>query len=114
MTFYIRNYSSEERYDISKFLYYENGVYDTSGSPFLAKLKELPTVKYYYVDEGYREVDLIAQQEYGDLFFAYLIQFYNNMFMETFPEGTKLNLFSSDDLEELYHEMAVTQNLSEQ
>lgn len=111
MTFYIRNYTSEEKYDIAKFMNYDNGIYETVNSPFLSKLKELPTVKYYYVDNGYREIDLIAQQEYGDLFFAYLIQFYNDMFMEKFPEGTKLNLFSAEDLEELYHEMAITQNV---
>ena len=112
MVFYIRNYKSDEKYDISKFMQYENGIYDTVGSPFLAKLLELPTVKYYYVDEGFREIDIIALQEYGDLFFAYLIQYYNGMIMETFPEGTKLNLFSADDLEDLYHEMSVAQNIS--
>ena len=28
MTFYIRNYSSEEKFDLAKFLQFENDVYD--------------------------------------------------------------------------------------
>ena len=109
MTFYMRNYSSEEKYDISKFLNYIEGTYDCVDSPFIAQLQQLPTVKYYNVDDGFKEVDLIASEEYGDTFFAYLIQYYNNDFRETFPEGTKLNLFSSRDLEELYYTLSAKQ-----
>lgn len=103
MTFYMRNYSSEEKFDIAKFMNFENDVYDVLSSPFLAQLSQLPTVKYYYVNDGYKEIDLISSEVYGDPFFAYLIQFYNNDFRETFPEGTKLNLFSIEDLNDMYH-----------
>ncbi len=112
MSKYIQDYPSEEKYDISKFMKYEENVYDTVGSVFLAKMKLLPTVRYYYVDNGYREVDIIAQQVYGSVFFAYLIQFYNNLFIETFPEGTILNLFSATDLENLYSQLYIEQNIS--
>ena len=110
MVKYIQDYASEEKYDISKFMQYEDGVYDTVGSVFLAKVKLLPTVNYYNVDNGYREVDIIAQEVYGSVFFAYLIQLYNNMFIETFPEGTILNLFSASDLENLYAQLSAEQN----
>ena len=113
MTFYIRNYESEEKFDISKFMNYIEGVYDVLDSPFLNQLKQLPTVKYYYVDLGFKEIDLIAASVYGDSTFAYLIQFYNNDVRETFPEGTVLNLFSATDLEELYHNIANKNNLKE-
>lgn len=113
MTFYIRNYESEEKFDISKFMNYIEGVYDVLDSPFLNQLKQLPTVKYYYVDLGFKEIDLIAASVYGDSTFAYLIQFYNNDVRETFPEGTVLNLFSAADLEELYHSIANKNNLKE-
>ena len=111
MSFYIRNYTSEEKYDISKFMNYENGIFDVIASPFLSQLSQLPTVKYYYVNNGFREIDLIAQDAYGDPFFAYLIQYYNGDFRETFPEGTVLNLFSGTDLETLYHEIVMSQNM---
>lgn len=106
MTFYMRNYTSEERFDISKFLDFENDVYDVLASPFLAQIAQLPTVQYYNVDEGYREIDMISSEIYGTPFFAYLIQFYNNDFRETFPEGTKLKLFSVDDLNEVYYKLS--------
>ena len=111
MTFYMRNYKSEEKYDISKFLNYDSGTYDCINSPFIAQLQSLPTVKYYNVNDGFKEIDLIAAQDYGDVFFAYLIQYYNNDFRETFPEGTILNLFSSADLQELYFTLSAKQNL---
>lgn len=107
MTFYMRNFTSEEKFDIGKFMNFENDVYDVLGSPFLAQLSQLPVVQYYNVDDGFKEIDLISSQMYGDPFFAYLIQFYNNDFRETFPEGTVLNLFSVDDLNELYHTLAI-------
>jgi len=110
MTFFIRNYASDEKYDISKFMDYTEGVYDMVASPFLAQLVQLPTVKYYYVDNGFKEIDLIAVDAYKDTFFSYLIQFYNHDFRETFPSGTKLNLFSANDLEVLYHNLTIAQN----
>lgn len=106
MTFYIRNFDSEERFDISKFMNFENDVYDVLASPFLAQISQLPTVEYYYVDEGYKEVDLISSEKYGTPFFAYLIQFYNNDFRETFSEGTVLRLFSVGDLNDIYYNLS--------
>jgi hypothetical protein len=109
----MRNYESDEKFDISKFMNYIEGVYDVLDSPFLNQLKQLPTVKYYNVDIGYKDIDLIATSMYGDAMYAYLIQFYNNDIRETFPEGTVLNLFSATDLEELFHNIATKSNLSE-
>ena len=106
----MRHYESDEKFDISKFMNYVEGVYDVLDSPFLNQLKQLPTVKYYNVDIGHRDVDLIALSIYGDAMYAYLIQFYNNDMRETFPEGTVLNLFSATDLEELYHTIATQKN----
>lgn len=113
MTFFMRNYESEEKFDISKFMNYVEGVYDVLDSPFLNQLKQLPTVKYYYVDKGFKEIDLIALSMYGDATYAYLIQFFNNDMRTIFPEGTVLSLFDAQDLEELYHRVATESNLSQ-
>ena len=111
MSFYMRDFTSEEKFDISKFLDFQNDVYDVLGSPFLAQLKQLPIVEYYDVNNGFREIDLISSEKYGTPFFAYLIQFYNDDFRETFPEGTKLNLFSPEDLNQLYYNLSLRNNL---
>ena len=111
MAFYMREYTSEEKFDISKFLNFENDVYDVINSPFLIQLQQLPTVEYYYVDNGFREIDLISSEKYDSPFFAYLIQFYNNDFRETFPEGTILKLFSPEDLNQIYYNLSLQSNL---
>ena len=113
MSFYMREFKSEEKYDISKFLNFEQDVYDVINSPFLTQIQQLPTVEYYYVDNGFREIDLISTEKYGDPFLAYVIQFYNNDFRETFPEGTVLRLFSIDDLNEIYHNLATLSNTND-
>ena len=59
---------------------FENDVYDVINSPFLVQIQQLPTVEYYNVDYGFKEIDLISSEKYGEPFFAYLIQFYNNDF----------------------------------
>jgi len=107
----MRNFTSEERFDISKFLNFENDVYDVIASPFLTQIMQLPTVQYYHVDDGFREIDLISTEVYGDPFFAYIIQFYNNDFRETFPEGTVLKLFSIEDLNEIYYTLSTKSKL---
>lgn len=113
MSFYMRDFKSEEKYDISKFLNFEQDVYDVINSPFLIQIQQLPTTEYYYVDNGFREIDLISTEKYGDPFFAYIIQFYNNDFREVFPEGTVLRLFSIDDLNEIYHNLATLSNTND-
>ena len=112
MSFYMRNFTSEEKFDISKFLNFEDNVYDVIDSPFLAQLSQLQTVDYYDVDNGYKDIDMIATDYYGEQFLAYLIQFYNNDFRTQFPEGTKLNMFSMNDLNELFYKLSVKSNLT--
>ena len=109
----MRNYTSEEKYDIAKFMPYTEGVFDVINSPFLEQVRQLPTVDYYYVDKGFHEIDLIALDYYRDGFLAYLIQYFNGDFRESFPEGTVLNMFSLTDLEELYHTISMRSNLGE-
>lgn len=113
MSFYMREFTSEEKYDISKFMNFEQDVYDVINSPFLMQIQQLPTTEYYYVDNGFREIDLISTEKYGDPFFAYIIQFYNNDFRETFPEGTVLRLFSIDDLNQIYDNLATLSNTND-
>lgn len=90
------------KYDLEKFLEFKVDTYDVLCSPFLDGLKKLPVWRYYKVEEGFREIDQIAYQVYGNLFYAWLIQYYNDTIEEVFPDGTILNLFSEFDLEELY------------
>ena len=102
----MRDFTSEEKYDISKFLNFEQDVYDVINSPFLAQISQLPVVAYYNVSERFKEIDLIAFDAYQDSSLGYIIQFFNNDFRDVFPEGTVLNLFSMEALNEIYTELS--------
>ena len=96
-----REFYSAEEYDIAKFLDFKVDVYDVINSPFLEGLRELPVEKYYVVEGGNEDLDIIAQKMYGSAFLAYYIQFYNDMETDYATEGSKLKLFSPTDLNEL-------------
>lgn len=111
MTFYMGDYTSEEKFDLAKFIPFEENIFDVINSPFLQKIADLSTIDYYHVDWGYRDIDMIATDYYNDQFLAYLIQFYNNDFRDHFPEGTVLRMFSLTDLNDLFHNLSIQSNL---
>lgn len=104
--FTLNEYTSEERYDIAKFFNFIGDAHDALCCPFFAGLKKLPVWRYYKVDEGFKDIDLISYDAYGTLWYANLIQVYNDTVEEVFEEGTILNLFSASDLENLYAKIA--------
>ena len=100
------DYETEERYDLGKFIQFKGDVHDVLCCPFLMGLKKLPLWRYYRVDDGEKDIDLISDDAYGTLFYSFLIQYYNDTFEEEFPEGTVLKLFSIEDLEQLYADLS--------
>ena len=104
--FSIRTYQSNETYDLAKFINFVDDVYDVINCPFLLKLRELPTYKYYKVSEGYRDIDMISQDAYGTPFFTFFIQYYNDTDKIEFDEDDELNLFSKEDLISLFHQIS--------
>lgn len=97
-----KDYVSDERYDIAKFIEFKGDVHDVLCCPFLMGLKKLPLWRYYRVDDGEKDIDNISFDAYGTLFYSFLIQYYNDRYEEEFPEGTVLKLFNVEDLENLY------------
>lgn len=104
--FTMRAYQSEETYDLAKFINFVDDAYDVINCPFLLKLKELPTYRYYKINEGYKDIDMISQDAYGTPFFSFFIQYYNDTDKIVFNEDEQLNLFSPEDLIELFHQMS--------
>ena len=103
--FGVRNYYSNEEYDIGKYLDFKVDVYDVVNSPFLEGLRKLPVERYYVVENGNEDLDVISQKFYSTPFLAYQIQFYNDLENMTILEGTMLKLFSLDDLNKLVYEL---------
>lgn len=100
--FTIGDIASEERYDLAKFMPFVGDTYDALSSPFLLGISNLPVWRYYKVNDGFKDIDLIATDAYGIPVYSSLIQIYNGTTQEVFPEDTILKLFSMDDLEQLY------------
>lgn len=106
--FKVRNYASEEQYDIAKYLDFRGDVYDVINSPFLRGLKELPVERYYPVESGNEDLDVISDKNYGTAFLAFHIQFYNGMTKDYAEEGEVLKLFNLDDLNTLCDSLYLT------
>ena len=104
--FTMRTYQSEETYDLAKFMNFENDVFDVINCPFLLKLKELPTYRYYKIKDGYKDIDMISQDVYGTPFFPFFIHYYNDTDKIVFDEDDELNMFAPEDLLELFHQMS--------
>ena len=104
--FSIRTYQSEETYDLAKFINFVDDVYDVINCPFLIKLKELPTYRYYKVSEGYKDIDMTSQDVYDTPFFTFFIQYYNDTDKVVFDDEDELNLFSKEDLISLFHQIS--------
>ena len=96
---------SDEKYAMEKFFDFKGDVHDVLVSPFLDGLKKLPVWRYYKVERE-RDIDQISFEVYGTLFYAWMIQYFNDTVDEVFPDGTILNLFNENDLEELYKNIA--------
>ena len=103
--FTISDEESEERYDLAKFMPWKEDTFDVLNSPFLNNLVNLPVWRYYRVNEGFADIDLISQDAYGTPLYTSFIQIYNGVTEEEFPEDTVLKLFDVTDLEQLYADL---------
>jgi hypothetical protein len=104
--FTIRNYSSDESSDLGKLLNFLDDCYDCINSPFLNQFKNLPVYKSYNVNNGYRNLDQISQDFYGNPFYTFYIMYYNDLLTEVLPENTVLNMFNLDDFNSLYQRLS--------
>lgn len=103
--FTIADITTDERYDLAKFMPWKEDTFDVLNAPFLTGLSELPVWRYYRINEGFKDIDLISQDAYGTPVYSSLIQIYNGTTEETFPEDTVLKLFDVESLEQLYADM---------
>jgi hypothetical protein len=96
-------YESDERYDIAKFMNYENNEYDPVTSRFLEELVKLPIAGTFKISyEEYRP-DLISYKIYKDTQYWWILIEYNKlMSFEDLTAGIEINFPSLTDLEELY------------
>lgn len=91
---------SDERFDLAKFLNYEDG-FDPLTSSFLQNLKALPVKGYYSIQSEEGRPDLVSTRIYGDSNLWWVVLFYNNLLeSEELVVGTTVSYPSLERLED--------------
>ena len=94
----------QDRFDMEKFLKFENDCHIMTNSFFLEKIKTLPKRGEFKVTFERESPDLISYKLLNDTQYWWLLMEYNNI--KTFRDiksGLLLNYFSIDELESLYY-----------
>jgi hypothetical protein len=110
--FYINpEYISNEKYSIEKFMPFLDDNFDVLDSYFFQKIKELPEFGIFTISTEEERPDLIAYRIYNNVFYWWLIMFYNDM-VETseLKTGVRLRYFDLRDLESLFYSLKSLQS----
>ena len=92
-----------KRYDIAKFLQYENDSFDMVSSYFIWKLKSLSKVGEFFVSAEENRPELISYKLYQDVQYWWLLMMYNDIFnFQEIPAGTIIGYPDLSQLEDLY------------
>lgn len=105
--FYInKDYSSDEKYDIAKFMEYQTDNYDVLTSYMLNNIKSLPTSGVFKISVEEERPDLISYKIYGTVTYWSLILLYNDIVdLSELKSGKSINYFDVRDFENLYYDL---------
>jgi len=93
----------EERYDMSKFMYFDGTVFDVLMSFVVRKLKGFKVTGYYEVTGEEGRPDLVSYKIYGRTMFWWMIMIYNELSdPDQITLGLRLKYPSQDEIEDLY------------
>lgn len=91
------------RYDLSRFMRFEEGLHDEFSSVFVTRMKELPAAGSPYSITTERRPDLYARDIYGDTSYWLVLMVYNNVLrIGDLTLGNTLEYPRRSDLESLY------------
>lgn len=91
------------RYDMSKFMEFDNNCYDILGSYLVHRLKSLQVSGIHVVQSGESKPDLASHIIYGKTQYWWLLMLFNDIFsVEDFKVGMALKYPTLSALEDLY------------
>lgn len=94
---------SEERFDLAKFLSFDEDRFDPLDSFFLLELPNLQSRGQYAVQNEVKRPDLISDRFYGTTEYWWIIMAYNSMLsVEELVAGTVLEIPSEEDISKLF------------
>ena len=108
MTIFYTNldYESGERFDLAKFLEFNEDNFDILNSFFLTEVLNLPYVGNFVVQDESESPDYVSKKIYGRHQYWWLLMYYNNIFdFKRLTKGTVLKYFSLSDLESLFFKL---------
>ena len=111
--FYINNdINNSTRYDLSKFMEFNNDNYDSLNSYMLEFLSKLPAFGLYMVKENEGKPDLISYDLYEDTQYWWILMLYNNIFNINELTPNKIISYPSiSSIEELYSNANILQKV---
>ncbi len=103
MFFYNTNVESTERYDMARFMAWDEGTFDFLNSLFLEQLPKIPYSGEFIIQSEERRPDLIAHKVYKDFRYWWIVMHYNNIVdHEALKTGLVLKLPALSQVEDLY------------
>lgn len=102
--FYInRQVTTEQRFDLQRYVGREEGAYEIVNSYLLAQIRTLPVVGIFTILMSPYRPDLISYAIYNDTqYWPYLLEYNDILELTDLKIGVRLNYFSLDRLEEIY------------
>jgi hypothetical protein len=106
MYFFDTTFSSEERYDVGRFMEYANNGYDILTSFFVSRIKDLPIYGTYRIRGEERKPMLLSHQIYGDIQYWWILMMYNGLLdICALTAGLLLKYPSIDSIEDLFYQL---------
>ena len=105
MSLFYFNFDREtgKRYQVSRFMRFERGVYDFSTSYFLQEFMKLSPEGAYTILSVPQRPDVYSRDIYGNTDYWFLLLYYNNVtFLNELELGTSLTYPSISDMENIF------------
>lgn len=97
---------SPTRFDLAKFMRFENGNFDPLTSRFFVDVKRLSLEGFFVISGEEARPDSISFKVYGDDQYWWVIMIYNDIFnVEQLRSGTSITYPSLQDIEDVFFSM---------
>jgi hypothetical protein len=107
------NKNIDDRFDMERFLAFENDVQDPITSFLLEKLKTLPVIGSFIISFQEGRPDLISYNIYRDVQYWWILMEFNDIVNRSdLVNGREINYFSLDNLEDIYYTLKASENTS--
>lgn len=103
MFFINKSVTTQQRYDLQRFIERLDGAYEFINSYIIAKVQDLKIIGMFTIRNAPYRPDLISYEIYGDTqYWPFLMEYNHILELEELKIGTQINYFSLEELEDIY------------